>query len=295
MTDSHHTDKQIAAAFTYAPTVLKRLAQAGVKYPKLELFADASGALILAENGTGDNITREQYELASDLVFSRRPIMDSKRVGIVFCCGLVTGAEKQPGETPIPEVAPKKSWDGEMPRRSRIDLMKPEELAIRSCIIEVEKLGAHSLLTDCVSLLGDAQSKLADWFDHHALEQRYRDSGGWLWRLISRKGDGAILRKDDGTGIVVTERQLKDNYIACQVPVERNKQVLPEFEDAKFTTTHRGTFAELELPSPPRLSKSERVLINGHHYYVGSVEYMVPFNGKVLLRVRLAENDDLQG
>lgn len=51
------------------------------------------------------------------------------------------------------------------PRRARIDLMTPEELALFNMIGEVEKLGAHPLLTDVVVLLGDARSKLADWVD----------------------------------------------------------------------------------------------------------------------------------
>jgi len=52
-----------------------------------------------------------------------------------------------------------------IPRRARIDLLTPEELAIYNLISEVEKLGAHPLLTDVVVLLGDARNKLADWVD----------------------------------------------------------------------------------------------------------------------------------
>ncbi len=50
-------------------------------------------------------------------------------------------------------------------RRMIIDLMTPEELAIYKIIIEVEKLGAHPLLTDVVLLLTEARYKLADWID----------------------------------------------------------------------------------------------------------------------------------
>lgn len=53
----------------------------------------------------------------------------------------------------------------DIPRRIRLDLMTPEELAIYNMIGEIEKLGAHPLLTDVVVLLAEARSKLADWVD----------------------------------------------------------------------------------------------------------------------------------
>lgn len=53
----------------------------------------------------------------------------------------------------------------DIPRYVRIDLMTLEELAIYNVIGEIEKLGAHPLLTDVVILLGEARSKLADWVD----------------------------------------------------------------------------------------------------------------------------------
>lgn len=52
-----------------------------------------------------------------------------------------------------------------VPRRSRIDLMIPAELAIRDALIAVEALGAHPKLTEVVSTLSDAQNKVADWHD----------------------------------------------------------------------------------------------------------------------------------
>lgn len=53
----------------------------------------------------------------------------------------------------------------DMPRRIRLELMTPEELAIFNMVGEIEKLGAHPLLTDVVVLLSEARSKLADWVD----------------------------------------------------------------------------------------------------------------------------------
>lgn len=61
--------------------------------------------------------------------------------------------------------------NNDIPRRIRIDLMTPEELAIYNMVGEVEKLGAHPLLTDCVVLLGDARQKLAEWVDLKIKEQ----------------------------------------------------------------------------------------------------------------------------
>lgn len=59
----------------------------------------------------------------------------------------------------------------EIPRRIRLDMMTPEELAIYNLVGEIEKLGAHPLLTDVVVLLGQARDKLADWVDLQTLER----------------------------------------------------------------------------------------------------------------------------
>lgn len=53
----------------------------------------------------------------------------------------------------------------EIPRRARIDLLIPAETAIRAAIAEVENLGCHEELTRVVVMLGDAQRKVADWYD----------------------------------------------------------------------------------------------------------------------------------
>lgn len=53
----------------------------------------------------------------------------------------------------------------DIPRRIQIQLLTPEELAIYNLVGEVEKLGAHPFLTDCVVLLSDARKRLADWVD----------------------------------------------------------------------------------------------------------------------------------
>jgi hypothetical protein len=53
----------------------------------------------------------------------------------------------------------------DIPRRIRVDLMTPAELAIRNAVAEVEKAGCDPWLTDAVVLLGKAQSKVADYVD----------------------------------------------------------------------------------------------------------------------------------
>lgn len=58
--------------------------------------------------------------------------------------------------------------DFDFPRRARIDLMTPAELAIREAMIAVEAVGAHPWLTEAVVLLEKAQSKVADYVDEHA-------------------------------------------------------------------------------------------------------------------------------
>lgn len=53
----------------------------------------------------------------------------------------------------------------QFPRRACIDQYHPSEKAIRDALIAVESLGADPLLTDAVTLLSQAQSKVADWLE----------------------------------------------------------------------------------------------------------------------------------
>lgn len=53
-----------------------------------------------------------------------------------------------------------------IPRRIRIDLMVPEEIACREAIIAIEKMPhAHPLLTEAQALIAKAQARLADFID----------------------------------------------------------------------------------------------------------------------------------
>ena len=54
-----------------------------------------------------------------------------------------------------------------IPRRARLDLHTPAEMAIRTAVLEVEAVGAHPLLTDAVILLSQAREKVADYEEQH--------------------------------------------------------------------------------------------------------------------------------
>lgn len=55
--------------------------------------------------------------------------------------------------------------ENKIPRRIRLDLSEPAELAIRKAVDEVEKVGASIGLTKAVSLLHEARELVADYID----------------------------------------------------------------------------------------------------------------------------------
>lgn len=64
------------------------------------------------------------------------------------------------------------------PRRSNLQTMTPAELAIREAMLAVEKAGAHPLLTEAVTLLGQAKDKVADYVDRTDPDDRKEAGGG---------------------------------------------------------------------------------------------------------------------
>jgi hypothetical protein len=52
-----------------------------------------------------------------------------------------------------------------IPRRNQINLYTPAETAIREAMLYVEAMPAHPLLTDAVTLLGQAKDKVADFVE----------------------------------------------------------------------------------------------------------------------------------
>lgn len=55
--------------------------------------------------------------------------------------------------------------DNTIPRRIRLDLNEPAELAIYNAMQEVEKIGADVRLTEAVTLLSRAKDLVADFVD----------------------------------------------------------------------------------------------------------------------------------
>lgn len=54
----------------------------------------------------------------------------------------------------------------DIPRRCRVDLMSPAELAIRNACLAVEEMPADVRLTAAVNLLQEARDKVADFIDN---------------------------------------------------------------------------------------------------------------------------------
>jgi hypothetical protein len=52
-----------------------------------------------------------------------------------------------------------------IPRKHRLDLMIPAELAIMRAKSVVEETGCHVLLTEALNLLSEAQDKVAEYWD----------------------------------------------------------------------------------------------------------------------------------
>lgn len=57
--------------------------------------------------------------------------------------------------------------ENEIPRRIRLDLNYPSELAIRNAINKIEELGASVKLTDAIIKLNDALNLVSDFIDEN--------------------------------------------------------------------------------------------------------------------------------
>jgi hypothetical protein len=55
--------------------------------------------------------------------------------------------------------------ENEIPRRMRLDLKRPAELAIYNAMQEVEKIGADIRLTEAITLLSKAKDLVSDFID----------------------------------------------------------------------------------------------------------------------------------
>ncbi len=63
-----------------------------------------------------------------------------------------------------------KQMVGDVPRRCRVDLLTPAELAIRKAQLAVEEVGADVLLTEAGNLLQQARDKVADYVEKKIAE-----------------------------------------------------------------------------------------------------------------------------
>lgn len=55
--------------------------------------------------------------------------------------------------------------ENEVPRRNRLDLNTPAEIAINNALQEVEKLPPHTITTEVVLMLSVAKNRLADYVE----------------------------------------------------------------------------------------------------------------------------------
>ncbi len=58
----------------------------------------------------------------------------------------------------------------DIPRRIRVDLLAPAEIAIAKALEAVEALGAAPALTDAVTHLQEARECVADYVDEHVMQ-----------------------------------------------------------------------------------------------------------------------------
>ncbi len=83
----------------------------------------------------------------------------------------------------------------EIPRRNRVDLMTPAELAIRNAILAVEDLAADPRLTDAVCLLSEALEIVADFVDNvskkestdEPITEEWLRAVGFKWHQVERQ------------------------------------------------------------------------------------------------------------
>jgi hypothetical protein len=63
--------------------------------------------------------------------------------------------------------------NNEIPRRNRLDLNEPAELAIYNAVQEVEMAGADERLTEAVILLNKAKNLVADFIDERTFSKAH--------------------------------------------------------------------------------------------------------------------------
>lgn len=82
-----------------------------------------------------------------------------------------------------------------LPRRMRLDLNKPAELAIYNAMKEIEKLPADTRLTDAIIKLQDAKNLVSDYIDLPCVHS-YKctlDTDMWSHYVCKKCGDSKIV------------------------------------------------------------------------------------------------------
>ena len=75
------------------------------------------------------------------------------------------------------------------PRRIDLQRFTPAEKAIFDATDEVERAGAHPLLTDAVILLGQAREKVADYVDSQIEKKNMNESIELIQKLLAILGN----------------------------------------------------------------------------------------------------------
>jgi hypothetical protein len=106
--------------------------------------------------------------------------------------------------------------ENDVPRRCKVELMTPTELAIRQAKLAVEEMPADVLLTEATNLLSQAGDKVADFVDKQAAVSEVAEENLYFVEVdsngCSKCGAGRtwIVVAPDGLGGPTSYRQEED-------------------------------------------------------------------------------------
>lgn len=106
--------------------------------------------------------------------------------------------------------------DSTIPRRIDILRNTPAELAIRAAVDAVERMGAHTLLTEAVVLLGQALNKVADYVDEQEAQQSDALVGDWN-DILQSAASSARERLDAECARIETEYAAVPDHLRSQM------------------------------------------------------------------------------
>ena len=94
------------------------------------------------------------------------------------------------------------------PRRIDMQRFTPAEKAIFDATDEVERAGAHPLLTDAVILLGQARAKVADYVDSQIEKKNMKETIELLQKLLEILGNVDLETAKSWVAVEENARQL---------------------------------------------------------------------------------------